>query len=776
MAIAKDVSKRKDAKSSSKKLAEYIADLEKTGTKTGGAVYYENLVFKNAIDAAKEIESVVIMSKRCKDPLKHLVLSFKAEKLTNEQVHEAVKTFLNELGFKDNQAIIAVHRNTDNLHAHIELNRVYYNIEKDKFLAKKIDFFKSAMHLAARKMEIKHSLNHDKGIYEVAINKAGEKEIIRNLKFPYQPREARLERDEKYEKEDKANFHYSNRAANKSGLTEKMEAQGLQSFKGFLIENVSTKVKEHLANDRASWQSLQELLAKNDAMLLPVKNGMRLVCLSDSKTMAKASDLYSGFSKSKLEKKLGSFVEHDIKHIRSEIKYSKNVLPGQHRINADSENIEDTKLEAFVQYVRQDEVRNPILEALKKDKVTWLSLHQKLEDYDIMIIPGRNGLRIEPINKLDVSTKASSIHHSLTKAKLEKKLGSYESFTPSTRKRKNPNENMTKYIEKKFKQEEIQNIQTNKNNKDIRDQKKLFAQYENEKQNHYKQNAMDRRFLKGQQGKGEKDRWSDFLAERRATLKARLAAAPRGTKKLERSLHAAETAGLKDRMKEQRAAERAKNKSKTDTRFPTWRDWLQKQNSPAAKKSYSAMQKREGEKLVNVIRNEHNSTAPVATMSYKEFKKKYDKDNTKSKIFELVSHKVNERNLTIDYYVNDLKEDDGQKEKPADFVDSGAAITFNKKLSLKKDTVEAAILIAAEKFNNNIHISGSENFKREAIILAVKHNIKISNSEPELVSYYNEKVEENKPAWVRHNESIAKRDEAENTGGIENKRDLDLEQ
>jgi hypothetical protein len=162
-------------------------------------------------------------------------------------------------------------------------------------------------------------------------------------------------------------------------------------------------------------------------------------------------------------------------------------------------------------------------------------------------------------------------------------------------------------------------------------------------------------------------------------------------------------------------------------------------------------------------------------MDYKTFKEKFENNDIHSEVFERLRYEYNERNLTIDYFIDDLKEDKEEKPVP-DFVDSGAAITFSKKLSLKKDTVEAAILIAAEKFNNNIHISGSENVKREAIILAVKHNIKISNSEPELVAYYKEKVEENKASWVRHKESIAKRDEAKNTGSIENKQDLDLEQ
>jgi len=722
MAIAKEIArneKKNKGKPNVKDLARYIADAEKTR----GAVYFENTLSTELKPAAKEMEATMQMSTRCKSPLKHLILSFGSEQLTNKEVHEATKTFLEKLGFKDNQAIIAIHRDTNNLHAHIELNRVAYNIEKDKFIATKIDFFNSAMHLAARKMEIELDRNHDNGIYLVAINKQGKKEIIRNPQFPYQKREARLERDKQYKEQDDKNFQYSNKASNEKGLTEKMEAVGLQSFKGYLIENLATKVKEHLAQKNASWESLQELLAKHDAKLLTVKNGMRIACISSPKAMAKASDLYNGFSKSKLEKILGNFVEHNIEHVKSEIKYSKDELPLKHRTNTSKEEIYKTKLDNFVSYVRQPEIRDEILNELKKENVTWLSLHKTLEARGLRLMISRNGLSIEPIGKFDVSTSASSLHYSITKSKLEKKLGQYESFTPKDKSVFDLKQYISTYTETENKVENLHNYKTIAEQKE---QQRLKEQYDLERNEHYKKNNGSKAAAWEVQRETERKRWSDFLADRKSELQKKIEEAPRGVNKLVRSLHAAETAAMKYAMKTLRTNERAQFKN-TDTRFPSWRDWLQKQSSDAAKKSYETMTSRSGVKQNNAITNEHNnSTRPMPPISYNEFKEKLS--DYKSELFERVTSSYNERNLTVEYFLKHDFDNDNE-EKDADFIDVGNKIEFSAKSSLDLETVEVGLLIAAEKFKGRVHLTGSNEFKKVAVQIAIKNNIKIMNTE-----------------------------------------------
>ena len=63
---------------------------------------------------------------RSKDPIDHYVLSWQeGEKPTIEQAREAVQLTLKHLGLEGHQVIWAVHADTDNMHVHIEVNRVH---------------------------------------------------------------------------------------------------------------------------------------------------------------------------------------------------------------------------------------------------------------------------------------------------------------------------------------------------------------------------------------------------------------------------------------------------------------------------------------------------------------------------------------------------------------------------------------------------------------------------------------------------------------------------
>lgn len=59
------------------------------------------------------------------DPIDHWVLSWQSgEEPTPTQIEESVKIFLEECGMADHQAIYGAHQNTDNIHVHIQLNRI----------------------------------------------------------------------------------------------------------------------------------------------------------------------------------------------------------------------------------------------------------------------------------------------------------------------------------------------------------------------------------------------------------------------------------------------------------------------------------------------------------------------------------------------------------------------------------------------------------------------------------------------------------------------------
>jgi hypothetical protein len=701
MAIPKEIIRKNHTDSSTQALLDYIADIEKTGDETGGTVYYENLLSSDAKGAVKEIEAAILLNKRCKNPLKHIVLSFGSENLSNKEVRKAVKVFLKHLGFEHNQAVIAVHRNTGNLHAHIELNRIAYDVERDKYLVNRVNFFQSQMHLAARKMELELGLNHDNGIYLVGINQDGEKEIIRNPDHDYLKLEPRLSRDEGA----KTNFK-SKKRSNQKGRSAEIESVGKQSFKGFLVEHVADNARVLLKDKNASWLQLHMLLAKNDTKLVKVKNGLKLQCLSNPKVQAKASDLFNGFSKSKLEKVLGNFTESENLDVAVINKYDINALPEQHRTPKD---INDS-LAAFTQYVQQDDIQKAVLSALKDKECNWNTLHTTFEKFGLVLIPKKSGLAIESIDSLNLSMKASSLHHTITRKKLENKLGKYETHTPT-------NKQKTKFVDNGLSKEQAD----------------LKSQYDAERAAHYEQaNATYNQAWK-ELRQAERERWQAFLSDRKAVLATKLANAERGTKKLVRSLHAAETAKLKEAMKGLRKSEREAVKA-IKVQFPTWRDWLRDNGSEAARKSYQAMQYREGLYKPCRYGDERNSNTPCQPLSYHDFMKNVEEHS--SDVFKNITSEYNEATLSVDYQIVDEE----TNTKVHAFSDRGSHINVTR--SGDSEASEAALLIAAEKFGGRVSVTGSADFQRLTVELAVKHCIQISVSNDEVARYYEKLLQE----------------------------------
>jgi hypothetical protein len=75
--------------------------------------------------AALEMEAVAALSKRCPDPVYHLIIAYaKHERPTREQVVGDADRLLDALGMKDRQYVMAAHQDTDDFHAHVIANRV----------------------------------------------------------------------------------------------------------------------------------------------------------------------------------------------------------------------------------------------------------------------------------------------------------------------------------------------------------------------------------------------------------------------------------------------------------------------------------------------------------------------------------------------------------------------------------------------------------------------------------------------------------------------------
>jgi Relaxase/Mobilisation nuclease domain len=79
----------------------------------------------SAETAAPEMEAVAALSRRCKDPVYHLIVAYaKGEHPTREQVVSDAERLLKAIGMERNQYVLAAHQDTDNYHAHVIANRI----------------------------------------------------------------------------------------------------------------------------------------------------------------------------------------------------------------------------------------------------------------------------------------------------------------------------------------------------------------------------------------------------------------------------------------------------------------------------------------------------------------------------------------------------------------------------------------------------------------------------------------------------------------------------
>ena len=151
---------RKDGKTSFDTLIKYCA-------KDGRAAYtgMQNIHFPES--AAAEMESLAFENPRCKDPLMHVILSWREMELpTNGQIDEAVKIALKELDLQDCQAVWIVHSDTQNRHVHIAVNRI--DPETRKAIQPAGRWTHKAIQRAARKIETAQGWEPEThGIYSV---------------------------------------------------------------------------------------------------------------------------------------------------------------------------------------------------------------------------------------------------------------------------------------------------------------------------------------------------------------------------------------------------------------------------------------------------------------------------------------------------------------------------------------------------------------------------------------------------------------------------------
>ena len=103
--------------------------------------------------AIKEMEAIASENTLSKNPVFNCILSWRENEIpSHQQADEAVRIVLKEMGLEDCQVHYALHRNTQNLHLHICVNRIHP--ETHRAIDPAHGWTKKAMERASRKIEL----------------------------------------------------------------------------------------------------------------------------------------------------------------------------------------------------------------------------------------------------------------------------------------------------------------------------------------------------------------------------------------------------------------------------------------------------------------------------------------------------------------------------------------------------------------------------------------------------------------------------------------------
>ncbi len=237
---------------------------------------------------AEEMRIVASYNKRVDNPTLHYILSWPEREVPKlKEIFEAARASLKSLGMADHQYIIAIHGNTDNIHAHIAVNRVHPRTYK----AARIEWLHKTLHRAAREIEIEHGWSHDNGLFKVVeIN--GKKYVVPNTE---------------YVDPDLENV--------KGGAAEFETWHGKQSLetwcRGQPAEELRKLIGIQATND---WQQVHQVLAKFGLELRDSGGGgMRVHVLTDDaagsadKPLSVSASKAFRFKRAELEERFGAF-------------------------------------------------------------------------------------------------------------------------------------------------------------------------------------------------------------------------------------------------------------------------------------------------------------------------------------------------------------------------------------------------------------------------------------------------------------------------------------
>ncbi|KMM24101.1 hypothetical protein L540_08220 [Bordetella pseudohinzii] len=215
---------------------------------------------------------------RVRDPIYHVVLSWPAhEQPTDEQAFACARHAIAAVGMADHQYLSAIHRDTDNTHVHIAVNRVHP--ETYRAVYPKQDFF--VLDRAMRELELEYGWSHDPGPYAV-VERNGVPVI------------------------ERARPDASTQEKMPSAAADLERFTGETSFFTFVRGEPRVDVIAFLKKPAPTWDALHAVLAKHGLAIRPKGQGFAIYDAQNEETPPiKASDMHESLSRTRLERRLG---------------------------------------------------------------------------------------------------------------------------------------------------------------------------------------------------------------------------------------------------------------------------------------------------------------------------------------------------------------------------------------------------------------------------------------------------------------------------------------
>ena len=257
------------------------------------------------------------------NPVYHVAINWQeGEHPTPQQAEHACRHVMKELGYGDHQAAWAIHRDTDNDHVHLIINRVHpekLNAISPPF---KKDYF--ILDRCMRELEIEFGHQRANGPF-ITLDSAAGPQIVRM---------SRAERRERGLLQEEASPRLTRGAAAAE------HRLGAESFQTWVAEAPARDLRKALDRPGATWADVHAALATHGVAMQAKGSGLIVITqLQDGRILAaKASQLGRWASKAELEKRLGPFVpaqvpsnlpQHYAAHVEATRRHPKTSEPSR---------------------------------------------------------------------------------------------------------------------------------------------------------------------------------------------------------------------------------------------------------------------------------------------------------------------------------------------------------------------------------------------------------------------------------------------------------------